>query len=328
MGRFIFALVVVTGVGYGAWSLFGGGAGPVEESPDLSSQATAGAGVPAGGGTGDSPGPEQPETPSAGGPAPDDSGDRIRKLLATADAHLVAAGKAKTRAAALMEKDRARRLVSDAMLASGGDEKLRALLDQLNEEVLFSEEPLEGTSFLYTIQPGDRLWTLCYKTFPAQQKLKVEPGFLLWVNGLSDATRIREGQILKVPREELTVFVRKSSRRLWVLLGGVYVKQFDVGIGKNDKTPEGTFEIETKIEEPDWYFDGKKYLYGDPKNPLGTRWMGFKRTRKAAGYGIHGTDQPDTIGKALSEGCVRMLNSDVEELFTWIPRGTKVTIVR
>jgi len=261
--------------------------------------------------------------------APADPGEEaVPRLLTTAQENLDAAGKAKTRSAALALKDRARRLISEAMIRSGGDVKLRERLDALNEEVLFSEEPLEGTSFLYTIQPGDRLWNLCYRTFPKEQNLKVEPGFLLWVNGLSDASRIREGQILKVPREELSLCVRKSSRKLWVLLGGVYVKEFDVGIGKNDKTPEGLFEIETKIEEPAWYFDGKKVPYGHPDNPLGTRWMGFKRTRKAAGYGIHGTDKPDTIGKAMSEGCVRMLNAEVEELFTWIPRGTKVKIER
>ncbi|MEN8162627.1 MAG: L,D-transpeptidase family protein [Acidobacteriota bacterium] len=323
MGRFIFALVVVAGLGYGAWSLFGSGS----DAPELSSQVSSETGVTA---SGAGAGAEAPEPNGPGKPAKktEDEAERRRGLLRSAGEHLEAAEKAETRAGALAEKDKARRLVSEAMIASGGDEKLRERLDELNEDVLFSEEPLEGTSFLYTIQPGDRLWTLCYKTFPKEQKLHAEPGFLLWVNGLSDPSRIREGQILKVPREELTLYVRKSSRKLWVLLGGVYVREFDVGIGKNDKTPEGTFEIETKIEEPAWYFDGKRVPYGHPDNPLGTRWMGFKRTRKAAGYGIHGTDQPDTIGKALSEGCVRMLNEEVEELFTWVHRGTKVTIVR
>ena len=323
MGRFIFALIVVVGIGYGAWSFFG----PEAEAPDLSAQ------LPSGGGTDGEP--SDPAAKSSAG-TPDGaprtvvaaSADRIRKLLESAGSHLELAGKAGTRSEALLSKDRVRRLISEAMLLSGGDEKLRAKLDGLNEEVLFSEEPLPGTSFLYTIQPGDRLWNLCYKSFPKEQKLRVEPGFLLWVNGLSDATRIREGQIIKVPKEEITLYVRKSAMKLWVLLGGVYVAEFPVGIGAKDKTPEGVFEIETKIEKPDWYRDGKRIRYGQPENPLGTRWMGFKRTRKAAGYGIHGTVEPDTIGRAASEGCVRMHNADVEELFTWIPRGTKVKIVR
>ena len=322
MGRFIFALVVVVGISYGAWSFFG----PEDDVSDLSAQLPSEDGRTGSPPAGDSVAPKA--APEASGDVGGTPEEQVRKLLDTAASHLGRAKEAKTRAAALTEKDKARRLISEAMLRNGGDEKLRARLDELNEEVLFSEEPLSGTSFLYTIQPGDRLWNLCYKTFPKEQKLRVEPGFLLWVNGLSDATRIREGQILKVPREELSLFVRKSSRKLWVLLGGVYVKEFDVGIGAKDKTPEGIFEIETKIEKPDWYFDGRKIPYGRPENPLGTRWMGFKRTRKAAGYGIHGTIEPDTIGKAASEGCVRMLNADVEELFTWVPRRTKVKIVR
>jgi hypothetical protein len=338
MGRFVFALVVVVGIGYGTWSLFG----PDEEATDLSSRSPSMVGNLGAGSPGETPGGESREAgaPSgstfgtaSGAPAPGADGakasaERVRKLLEGAAAHLETAKGAATRAAALVEKDKARRLINEAMLRHGGDAKLRAKLDELNEDVLFSEEPLPGTSFLYTIQPGDRLWNLCYKTFPREQSLQVEPGFLLWVNGLSDATRIREGQIIKVPKEELSLFVRKSSRKLWVLLGGVYVKEFDVGIGAKDKTPEGVFEIETKIEKPAWYFDGKKIPYGRPENPLGTRWMGFKRTRKAAGYGIHGTIEPETIGKAASEGCVRMHNADVEELFTWVPRGTKVKIVR
>jgi len=252
--------------------------------------------------------------------------------VAAADAALADGAKAATRAAAFESKDKARRLLSRAFLScpeGAAAEALRGRVDRLNEEVLFSEQVIPGMSVLHTFAATDRLWTLCHKVFPERHGVRVEPGFLLWMNGLRDARRIHEGEILKIPTEAVTIFVSKARFRLYVLLGGVYVKRFRVGIGAMDKTPEGVFEIDTKIEEPDWYSpQGRKIPFGSSENPLGTRWMGFKRTRRAVGYGIHGTIAPGTIGKAVSEGCVRMLNSDVEELFEWIARCTKVWILR
>jgi hypothetical protein len=253
------------------------------------------------------------------------------QLVARADALLADAGSATSLAQAIELKDRARRILWDAALRSGSVVEADALtkrVEALNEDVLFSEPPAPARFHLHEFRPGDRLWTLCYRTFPKDPGVKVEPGFLLWVNGISDPRKIQEGRVLRVPRDELSVLVRKSQYRLWVLLGGVALRSFAVGIGANDKTPEGIFEIETKIERPDWYAEGRRVPFGHADNPLGTRWMGFRRTKQAAGYGIHGTSEPDTIGKAASQGCVRMLNRDSEELFSWVAAGTKVTITR
>ena len=70
--------------------------------------------------------------------------------------------------------------------------------------------------------------------------------------------------------------------------------------------------------------------FGDKENILGTRWMSLTATGEtppARGYGIHGTWEPATLGKQSSAGCIRMRNSDVEELFMLVPEGTPVTIV-
>jgi hypothetical protein len=288
--------------------------------------------------TGD-PGSQEPgdPEPAKNAESPGAAGDRatpvapIEKLISDGEAALARAGKAATQVAAHEQLAAARRAFSDAYLGlavEGKGAELRARLDQLNDVLLSSEAAIPGKSALYSFQANDRLWTLCHRTFPEQFKVRVEPGFLLWLNGVADARRIREGQIFKVPLEELTLLVSKRVHKLWVLLGGVYLREFPVGLGLNDKTPEGVFEIETKIEKPAWYFDGRKIPYGDPENPLGTHWMGFVRTRSASGYGIHGTDQPETVGKSVSQGCVRMHNADVAELFTWVACGTKVTIIR
>ena len=94
------------------------------------------------------------------------------------------------------------------------------------------------------------------------------------------------------------------------------------------KTPEGKFVVGDRLKNPDWYRNGRKIPFGHPDNRLGTRWLGFKRTARASGYGIHGTDDPSSIGKEVSEGCVRLENADVEELFEWVGVGTEVEIVR
>ncbi len=321
--RYVLYLVILVGIVYGAISVFSGddAPGPLAANGDSrEGEVREDAGEPA----------ARPEAGAAAEGAPRERVS-IEQLLKDAEAALKRSRTADTRARAQQEMDSARRGFSEAYLRlapEGGGDELRKRVDELNEILLDSEEILPGKSVLYSFKANDRLWTLCHKRFPEQFKVRVEPGFLLWLNGVSDARRIREGQVFKVPLEELTLLVSKRSHKLWVLLGGVYLREFPVGLGQDDKTPEGVFEIETKIEKPSWYFDGRKIPYGDPRNPLGTHWMGFVRTRRATGYGIHGTDAPDTVGRSVSQGCVRMQNADVAELFSWVPRGTKVTIRR
>ena len=85
----------------------------------------------------------------------------------------------------------------------------------------------------------------------------------------------------------------------------------------------GEFKITSRIENPPWYRpDGKTIPYGDPENILGTHWLGLN----VPGYGIHGTWEPDSIGRQSSAGCIRLLNDDVAELYVMLPVDTPVTI--
>ncbi|MHC4473879.1 MAG: L,D-transpeptidase family protein [Planctomycetota bacterium] len=317
VGLFLLAVLVVT------YAFLRSG----EESPALSAEGRASVEEA---GEGGAPSVDRDKAPDASAEKPKPEVGPT-SLLEQAKCALEEAAKASSRDEALVKKDKARRLLSRALLGSPGETKeklLRKELESLNEQVLLSDQSIPGKSFLYTIQPSDRLWTLCRRVFPKKHSVSVEPGFLLWLNGIRDARSIQEGQVIKVPKEELSLRIVKSKLTLQVLLGGVWIRDYRIGIGVKDSTPEGEFEIETKKEKPDWYHQGKKIPFGHPENPLGTRWMGFKRTRAAAGYGIHGTDDPKTIGKAFSQGCIRMLNQEVEELFDWVSRGTRVTIVR
>ena len=100
------------------------------------------------------------------------------------------------------------------------------------------------------------------------------------------------------------------------------MKKYSVATGKKNCTPVGEFKITDKLVHPTWFKTGAILPPGSPENALGTRWMGFDKPS----YGIHGTIEPKSIGTQASEGCIRMLNEEVEELYSMVPVGTKVII--
>ena len=189
-----------------------------------------------------------------------------------------------------------------------------------------------GTSLLplleiqqYTVQANDSLWKLCNKVFPSKYGVSPEVGLVQLVNGMS-TDRLKLGQTLAIPTQPATVKVDMLQHGLTVWLGDTVVAAYRVGLGKENRTPAGTFTILVKQEKPTWFYDGRTIPFGDPQNVLGTRWMGFDDQPGATGLGIHGTMAPESIGRDESMGCVRMRNEEVEELFVLLPRGTKVTI--
>ena len=133
-------------------------------------------------------------------------------------------------------------------------------------------------------------------------------------------------------KNTFSINVSKSKNTLDLLVNDKLFKRYPVGTGKFGKTPEVDFFVYDKIEEPPWTrpSDNKIIEYGDPENVLGTRWFALKspENKELIGFGIHGTWERDSIGHQSSDGCVRMFNEDVEELFDLIPRNTKVTITK
>jgi lipoprotein-anchoring transpeptidase ErfK/SrfK len=126
--------------------------------------------------------------------------------------------------------------------------------------------------------------------------------------------------------EEVYLLIDKSENTLTVLLNDTPVFKFPVATGYTVAlTPEGEFKIVTKVKNP-WYLP-KNIPGGDAKNPLGKRWLGLNVPgTDGYQYGIHGTNQPSSIGQRVSQGCIRMRNEDVEWLFRHIPLHTKVII--
>ncbi len=113
------------------------------------------------------------------------------------------------------------------------------------------------------------------------------------------------------------------DRKIVLMEDGHVVKVYPIAVGKKSTpSPDGNFHIASRIVKPTWYQPGKTVGPG-PANPLGTRWLGLGYK----GYGIHGTNMPNSIGKAASHGCIRMRNHDVEELFELVQVGDPVDLL-
>lgn len=126
----------------------------------------------------------------------------------------------------------------------------------------------------------------------------------------------------KAARPARRVVVSLADRKLAVLEADRILKIFPTAVGASaSPSPVGIYKIINSIPDPTWYYKGK--VVGPGKgNPLGTRWLGLS----VQGYGIHGTNNPGSIGKNASHGCVRMRNHDVEELFGMVGVGDQVEL--
>ena len=114
------------------------------------------------------------------------------------------------------------------------------------------------------------------------------------------------------------------DRKLVLIEAGKVKRVYDVAVGKAaTPSPTGEFKIANRVVNPTWY-GPKQTVPPGRNNPLGTRWMGLG----FRGYGIHGTNAPNSIGKAASHGCIRMRIRDVEELFKLVDTGDTVEIVK
>ena len=130
-----------------------------------------------------------------------------------------------------------------------------------------------------------------------------------------------------------TIIVSTSERRMYYVLGNGQAVRYGIGVGRPGFTWGGTQTITMKREWPDWRPpsqmlkrrpDLPRYMPGGPDNPLGARALYLGSTL----YRIHGSNEPETIGQAVSSGCIRMLNEDVIDLYERTRVGTRVIVQR
>ena len=123
-------------------------------------------------------------------------------------------------------------------------------------------------------------------------------------------------------RPTRTVLVSIPDRKLAVIEDGDVIATFEVAVGAAvSPSPTGDFQIENRVSNPTYYHPGTVIPAGKG-NPVGTRWVGLSQK----GYGIHGTNAPQSVGHAASHGCIRLRNRDIEKLFTMVRVGDVVQI--
>jgi lipoprotein-anchoring transpeptidase ErfK/SrfK len=149
-------------------------------------------------------------------------------------------------------------------------------------------------------------------------------------------------QMQPIPREVVsfrgayapgTIVISTSQRRLFYVLGGGRAIRYGVGVGREGFSWAGTKTVTMKREWPDWRPpaqmlrrrpDLPRYMSGGIENPLGARAIYLGSSL----YRIHGSNEPDTIGAAVSSGCIRMTNRDVMDLYDRVRLGAKVVVIR
>jgi len=129
-----------------------------------------------------------------------------------------------------------------------------------------------------------------------------------------------------------TIIVDTPNTYLYLVLGHGKALRYGIGVGREGFTWAGTERISRMKEWPDWYppaemIERQPYLprmmAGGPGNPLGARALYLGHTL----YRIHGTNQPSTIGKTVSSGCIRLLNADIEDLYSRVQVGSRVVVL-
>jgi L,D-transpeptidase ErfK/SrfK len=119
------------------------------------------------------------------------------------------------------------------------------------------------------------------------------------------------------------IVVSFPDRKLALLEGDRVIKVYDVAVGAPvSPSPTGEYQVVQRLENPTYYKPGVVMGPG-AQNPLGPRWIGLN----AKGFGIHGTNRSDSIGKNASHGCMRLRNEDIKDLFARVQVGDHVSLV-
>ena len=243
----------------------------------------------------------------------------------------VAAVRERDRAAGIAKKDEARRLLSRGlylpeMFDKQGHptkDRKRAIevIQKFNRAVMTFAPGVEGVTVPYTWETG-----LAPVVVVSRKQLPMGPNALLYWNrgGNLNPKGMRAGTRVLLPQEELTVHVSLQYKRLALFMGDWFVKEWRAGVGAEDSpTPVDTFVLHSKQLNPDWTHPqtGKKIPWSNKKeNELGDAWIAIVSDMypKGAGFGIHGTNKPETVGTRCSRGCVRLRNEHAVELVRWV----------
>jgi LysM repeat protein len=191
---------------------------------------------------------------------------------------------------------------------------VKTKLSELSEKWLMSRTiiPDDPLCESYQVRSGDLL-----KSIGDRHSVPYE--ILMTINNINRPEALQAGETIKVVNGPFHVKVYRSTFMMDLYLQTTYVRSFRVGLGKPGmETPTGLWRAKTdgKLVKPIWTnpIDGKTYHPEDPNYPLGSRWIALEglsgEAKNRTGFAIHGTKEPEQIGSAGSQGCIRMHNGD------------------
>ncbi len=207
-------------------------------------------------------------------------------------------------------------------------ERLSELADKwLFSRTIFPQDRLTGS---YKVKPGELLSTI-------GKQFKVPYEILMEINKIDRPEALRAGDTIKVINGPFHARVYRSTFTMDLYLQNTFVRSFPVGLGKPGmETPTGLWAVKEggKMVQPTWTdpISGKTYESEDPDYPLGSRWIGLEGlkgdTVGRTGFAIHGTKDPNEIGIAGSQGCIRLHNGNAILVYNLlVPKDSLVEIV-
>ncbi len=205
-------------------------------------------------------------------------------------------------------------------------EKTVEVLGNANTKIFFSDFYFPEKKVNYQVKANDGLRKIAMLHNTSMEAVQRSNNMKL------TDLRVQLGKTFNIYQGKWRIIISKSRRKLYLFDGKRLFKVYSIGIGKQDRTPSGIFKTGGKRKNPDWYSPSGKKPFGSKENVLGTRWITLtpagKTSRKVSGLGIHGTWKPESVGKAKSNGCLRLHNKDVEELFAILPNERKPVPVK
>jgi lipoprotein-anchoring transpeptidase ErfK/SrfK len=208
------------------------------------------------------------------------------------------------------------------------EQRIRDILTSVNEALVFSPQVTDGDPLAekYVVQSGDLLARIA-------PRYHIPYACIERINRIQ-ARNLQAGKVIKLIKGPFFAVITKHDFRLDLYLTGpdglpIYVRSLTVGLGEGDSTPTGHWIVEAgrKVQNPDWRNPRTGEYFGrdEPKNPIGEYWMALEGLEGDAagktGYGIHGTIEPDSVGRMMSMGCVRLRNDDIALLYDLLADG-------
>jgi hypothetical protein len=193
--------------------------------------------------------------------------------------------------------------------------QLAELLGQVAGTVIYSRQHLLEPP--YRVRPGETLGQIAHR-------YQVPPEVLARINGIRDPVSLQPGQELKVLRGPFSAVVSLERKELVLFLQGRYAGRFPIGIGGDQPRLEGNYTVRDKIVGPFYVRpDGVTITANDPANPLGKYKLDL-----GGGVAIHGTNNPQAIGRTDNPGAISLAERDIEDVFTILSIGSEVVIRR